>query len=284
MQLARYGLPLTLGGLSVALYSTSDRLIVAYLLGKDAAGIFGVAADLPRQFMVMLASSVAAATVPVVFRAFLVKAVTPPRANGSTTALNFYRRRAADRGLAGARRRPGRRNARRRRIPRRRVRVAAAAGAGAAVRHRQSVLCPAQLSACRASIPAGRAVVPHACPEHRADGRARRRLRAARRRAGHALATEAIGLVAALVLMRRAHVLPFDLNRPRLRLRRCRIMAAAIPAARSPVAGTGLVALIVVSMAGGIAYAAAAFLLNIANVRTLSGRLLRSLNRKALGV
>jgi len=40
----------------------------------------------------------------------------------------------------------------------------------------------------------------------------------------------------------------------------------------------------VVSMAGGLAYAAAAFLLNIANVRTLSGRLLRSLNRKALGV
>jgi len=29
---------------SVALYSTCDRLIVAWLLGKDAAGIFGVAA------------------------------------------------------------------------------------------------------------------------------------------------------------------------------------------------------------------------------------------------
>lgn len=68
MQLARYGLPLTLAGLSVAVYSACDRLIVAYLLGKDAAGIFGVAADLPRQFMVMIASSVAAATVPLVFR------------------------------------------------------------------------------------------------------------------------------------------------------------------------------------------------------------------------
>src|SRR5262249_27962310 len=65
-QLARYGLPLAIGGLSVALYSMSDRLIVAYILGKDAAGIFGVAADLPRQFLVMLASSVAAATVPIV--------------------------------------------------------------------------------------------------------------------------------------------------------------------------------------------------------------------------
>src|SRR6266567_722299 len=73
MQLARYGLPLTLAGLSVALYSTSDRLIVAWLLGKDAAGIFGVAADLPRQFMVMIASSVAAATVPLVFRSLSEK-------------------------------------------------------------------------------------------------------------------------------------------------------------------------------------------------------------------
>ena len=37
VQLARYGLPLTLAGLSVAVYSACDRLIVAYLLGKDAA-------------------------------------------------------------------------------------------------------------------------------------------------------------------------------------------------------------------------------------------------------
>ena len=73
MQLARYGLPLTLAGLSVAVYSACDRLIVAYLLGKDAAGIFGVAADLPRQFMVMIASSVAAATVPLVFRSLSEK-------------------------------------------------------------------------------------------------------------------------------------------------------------------------------------------------------------------
>jgi hypothetical protein len=39
----------------------------------------------------------------------------------------------------------------------------------------------------------------------------------------------------------------------------------------------------VVSVAGGLAYTAAAWLLNIANVRTLSLRLLRTFNRKALG-
>lgn len=102
-QLARYGLPLTIGGLSVALYSTSDRLIVAYLLGKDAAGIFGVAADLPRQFLVMLASSVAAATVPIVFRTLSQEghAETRERLNESLEAP--ARRHHAGRSLARAR-------------------------------------------------------------------------------------------------------------------------------------------------------------------------------------
>jgi hypothetical protein len=61
-------------------------------------------------------------------------------------------------------------------------------------------------------------------------------------------------------------------------------MAAAILIARSQVNGTGFVALSIVSLAGGLAYAAAAWLLNVANVRTLSLRLLRTFNRKALGV
>jgi hypothetical protein len=61
-------------------------------------------------------------------------------------------------------------------------------------------------------------------------------------------------------------------------------MAAAILISRSAVGGTGLVSLIVVSVAGGLAYAAAAWLLNVANVRTLSLRFLRTFNRKALGV
>jgi len=97
------------------------------------------------------------------------------------------------------------------------------------------------------------------------------------------LATEAVGIVVALALTRRAHVLPFDVNRLAGVGASAAIMAAAILAARAQVGGTGLVSLVVVSLAGGIAYAAAAWLFNIANVRTLSLRLLRSLNRKALG-
>ena len=61
-------------------------------------------------------------------------------------------------------------------------------------------------------------------------------------------------------------------------------MAAAILLARSQVNGTGIVALMIVSVAGGLAYVAAAWLLNVANVRTLSLRFLRTFNRKALGV
>jgi O-antigen/teichoic acid export membrane protein len=98
------------------------------------------------------------------------------------------------------------------------------------------------------------------------------------------LATEAIGFVVAIVLMHRAHPVPFDLNRLAGVAVSAAAMAAAILLARAQVSGTSLVALLIVSVAGGLAYAAAAWLLNIANVRTLSLRLLRTFNRKALGV
>ena len=98
------------------------------------------------------------------------------------------------------------------------------------------------------------------------------------------LATEAIGLLVAVVLMHRAHPVPFELNRLAGVAASAAVMAAAILVARSQAGGTGLVSLVVVSLAGGLAYAAAAWLLNVANVRTLSLRFLRTLNRKALGV
>jgi O-antigen/teichoic acid export membrane protein len=98
------------------------------------------------------------------------------------------------------------------------------------------------------------------------------------------LATEAIGFLVAVVLMHRAHPVPFDLNRLAGVAVSAAAMAAAILVARSQVGGTGLVALIVVSLAGGFAYAAAAWLLNVAQVQTLSLRVLRASNRNALGV
>ena len=97
-------------------------------------------------------------------------------------------------------------------------------------------------------------------------------------------ATEAIGFLVAVVLMHRAHPVPFDLHRLAGVAVSAAAMAAAILVARSQAGGTGPVSLIIVSLAGGLAYAAAAWLLNVANVRTLSLRLLRTLNRRALGV
>jgi hypothetical protein len=84
--------------------------------------------------------------------------------------------------------------------------------------------------------------------------------------------------------MHRAHPVPFDLNRLAGVAVSAAAMATAILVARSQVGGTGLVALIVVSLAGGFAYAAAAWLLNVAQVQTLSLRVLRASNRNALGV
>lgn len=283
MQLARYGLPLTLAGLSVAVYSACDRLIVAYLLGKDAAGIFGVAADLPRQFMVMIASSVAAATVPLVFRSLSEN-------NGETTRerlteslelllvvvapVAVWLALSADQ-VAGTL-----------------VGIDFRAGVSAllptlvlarffGIANQFYVQISFQLAeqpfmlAMQSFLTLVVSVILMFAliPSYGLYGGALA-----------TLATEAIGFLVALVLMRRAHPVPFELNRIAGVAVSAAAMAAAILMARSQAGGTGLVSLVIVSLAGGLAYAAAAWLLNVANVRTLSLRFLRTLNRRALGV
>ena len=283
VQLARYGLPLTIGGLSVALYSTSDRLIVAYLLGKDAAGIFGVAADLPRQFLVMLASSVAAATVPIVFRTLTQEgdAVTRERLNESLELLlvvvmpvAIWLALAADQ-VAGTL-----------------VGVEFRAGVSAllpmlvvarmlGIANQFYVQISFQLAE-RPFILAAQSFITLLLNVVLMFA-----LIAGFGLYGAALATlatEAVGFLAAFVLMYRTYVLPFDLNRLAGVAASAAVMAVTIIAARSQVNGTGLLSLIAVSLVGGIAYAGAAWLLNVANARTLTLRLLRSFNRKALGV
>jgi O-antigen/teichoic acid export membrane protein len=283
VQLARYGLPLTLAGLSVAVYSACDRLIVAYLLGKDAAGIFGVAADLPRQFMVMIASSVAAATVPLVFRSLSDKNIETTRER-LTESLELLLVVVAPVAVWLA--------------------LAADQVAGTLVgvdfRAGVSVLLPTlvlarlfgianqfyvQISFQLAERPfmlaaqsfltlvVSVALMFVLVASHGLYGAALA-----------TLATEAIGFLVAVVLMHRAHPVPFDLHRLAGVAVSAAAMAAAILVARSQVNGIGLVPLMVVSLAGGLAYAAAAWLLHIANVRTLSLRFLRTFNRKALGV
>ncbi|UPK34119.1 oligosaccharide flippase family protein [Bradyrhizobium sp. 186] len=282
-QLARYGLPLTLAGLSVALYSTCDRLIVAWLLGKDAAGIFGVAADLPRQFMVMIASSVAAATVPLVFRTLSEKndETTRERLSESLELLlvvvapvAVWLALAADQ-VAGTL-----------------VGIDFRAGVSAllptlvlarffGIANQFYVQISFQLAE-RPFMLAAQSFVTLVLSVALMFA-----LVAGYGLYGAALATlatEAIGLLVAVVLMHRAHPVPFDFNRLAGVAASAAAMAAAILIARSQANGTGLVPLIIVSLAGGLAYAAAAWLLNVANVRTLSLRFLRTFNRKALGV
>lgn len=283
MQLARYGLPLTLAGLSVAVYSACDRLIVAYLLGKDAAGIFGVAADLPRQFMVMIASSVAAATVPLVFRSLSEN-------NGETTRerlteslelllvvvapVAVWLALAADQvagTLVGIDFRAG--------VSALLPTLVLARFFGIAnqfyvqisfqLAERPFMLAMQSFLTLVVSVILMFALIP----SYGLYGGALA-----------TLATEVIGFLVALVLMRRAHPVPFELNRIAGVAVSAAAMAAAILMARSQAGGTGLVSLVIVSLAGGLAYSAAAWLLNVANVRTLSLRFLRTLNRKALGV
>ncbi len=70
LQFIRYGVPFSLGAATFALHSALDRLGVAYLLGSSAAGYYGLAADMTRQLIVILASSVASAMFPIAFRTF----------------------------------------------------------------------------------------------------------------------------------------------------------------------------------------------------------------------
>lgn len=283
MQLARYGLPLTLAGLSVAVYSACDRLIVAYLLGKDAAGIFGVAADLPRQFMVMIASSVAAATVPLVFRSLSEKntETTRQRLTESLELLlvvvapvAVWLALAADQ-VAGTL-----------------VGVDFRAGVSAllptlvlarlfGIANQFYVQISFQLAE-RPFLLAAQSFLTLAVSVVLMFA-----LVAGYGLFGAALATlatEAIGFLVAVALMHRAHPVPFDLHRLAGVAACASAMTVAILIARAQAGGTGLVSLVIVSLAGGLAYAAAAWLLNVANVRMLSLRFLRTFNRKALGV
>lgn len=70
MRFVRYGAPFSIGAITIALHNALDRLGVAYLLGHSAAGYYGLAADITRQIIVILGSSVASAMFPIAFRTF----------------------------------------------------------------------------------------------------------------------------------------------------------------------------------------------------------------------
>jgi len=274
-QFARYGLPLSIGGLSGALYSASDRLIVAYLLGASAAGLFGVAADLPRQFLVMLASSVAAATFPIVFRSLTEKGdgATRERLNESLELLLAVVLPVV-------------------------VWLALAAGqvagtlVGAEFRTTVTLLLPV-LAVARLFGVANQFYfqISFQLSERPFLSVAQSfftlllsialmfPLVASYGLFGAALATlmtEAVGLLVAIYLTRRAFRLPLDLNRLSGVVASAAIMGAVVFVTRLEVSGTGFYSLLAVSLTGGVAYAGAAWLFNVARIRALSMKLLRT--------
>lgn len=63
-----FGVPMAMSGGVFALHAALDRLLVAWLLGDAAAGVYGAAADLVRQIILFPALSVASAVVPLAIR------------------------------------------------------------------------------------------------------------------------------------------------------------------------------------------------------------------------
>lgn len=66
----RYGLPLTLVFGLESLVRASNRFFLGWYEGPDAAGVFAVAFDLSQNAVLLVASAVALATQPLVFRTF----------------------------------------------------------------------------------------------------------------------------------------------------------------------------------------------------------------------
>jgi O-antigen/teichoic acid export membrane protein len=271
---ARYGLPLAIGGLSFALYSASDRLVVAYLSGQDAAGQFGVAADLARQFIVILASSVASATFPVVFRTLTTEGVTATRQRLKENAelllaiivpvavwLAFAANQVAG-VLVGAEFRAS---------------VALLLPVLAAARllgafNQFYLQISFQLSE-RPLLPVIQetlilvlsiALMFPLVAKYGLMGAA-----------VATLITEAVGLLVGILLSRRAFPLPLDLRRLVGVFASAIVMTGAIYVARIGVDSTGLASLLIVTPAGGLAYAASVWLLDVAHVRSPMTSLLR---------
>lgn len=63
--LARYGLPITLSGLFVGLSLSLDRLVLAWILGAEPAGIYGAVADFVRQCAILPAISASMSIAPI---------------------------------------------------------------------------------------------------------------------------------------------------------------------------------------------------------------------------
>lgn len=84
---ALFGVPIALSGCVYSLHAALDRLIVAGFLGEGAAGQYGAAADLVRQIVLLPATSVASAALPLAVAAF---------AQGGLAAARSHLERSAE--------------------------------------------------------------------------------------------------------------------------------------------------------------------------------------------
>lgn len=67
---ATFGVPITISGFVFAIHAALDRMLVFHFMGDAAAGQYGASADLVRQIILIPATSIASATIPLAVRAF----------------------------------------------------------------------------------------------------------------------------------------------------------------------------------------------------------------------
>jgi O-antigen/teichoic acid export membrane protein len=266
-QFMRYGLPFSLGAVTISLHNALDRLGVAYLLGQSAAGYYGLAADLPRQVINLLASSVASAMFPITFRSLAETGAGATRERlkeGAEIMLALIAPAAIWLGLCanpiaetllGSQFQSG---------------VAALLPLLAVGR-----LCGAfnqyymQVSFQLAERPMLQ--VAHDCSILIVNASLLFPLTLGFGLFGAAAAVliaEAFGLVFGIWLSRRGFKLPFDGWGVTRVFASTAIMAVVTYAAKTAINGHGLLSLIGVAAAGGVAYAGAAFLFDVGGVRS----------------
>lgn len=273
-QFFRYGLPFSLGALAISLHGALDRLSVAYLLGQSGAGYYGLAADLTRQILNLLAASVASAMFPIAFRSFASAGATATRERlkeGAELLLALIAPVAVWLALSAD--------------------IVATTLLGAQFQTSVAALLPVlalarmcgainqfylQVSFQLAEKPMLQ--VAHDSmilvlnlallfPLTLAFGLPGT--------AAAVLIAEAFGIAIGTWLSRNAFRLPFDVWRTARVLAATVVMAAATYAAKTIAGGHGLVTLLSVAGAGGLAYASAAMLFDVAGIRAIIAGYLR---------
>lgn len=267
-QFARYGLPFSLGALTNALHTSLDRLGVAYLLGQSAAGYYGLAADIPRQIVNLIASSTASAIFPITFRSLAENGAAVARERlmeGAELILALIAPAAVGLGLCadliattllGREFQAG--------VIELLPLLAVGRMCGAFNQYYLQVsfqLAEKPMLQVAHDVSVLLANIALLVPLTLAFGLAGT--------AAAALLAEAFGILIGIGLSRRAFPLPFNGWGIARVLASTAVMSLATYAAKSATSGHGVLTLLTAVGAGGVAYAGSALLLDVAGVRSL---------------